>query len=179
MASDLRLLSASEACESYTQRTNLVASDAGLFWLQNEPQSGANRLWHLPRLAGESARLHNQHLSIRSKVNGYGGGAIAASSTGIYAVSDDQRIHFIRHDNGHSQVLTNDAAAYGGLVVDSSRNRVLAVRELGATARGSAQGRQELVAVTLTGEVEVLHSGEDFYSAPAMSEDGRRVAWVS
>ncbi len=178
-ASDTLVLSASEACEGYTQRTNLVACEAGLFWLQNEPHTGANRLWHLGYQSGDGAQMHNEHLSIRSQVNGYGGGVIAASLTGAFVVSDSQRVHFVRHNDGQSHALTNDKAAYGGLVADPLRDRVLAVRESGNTASEPAKGQQELVAVALTGDVEVLHSGEDFYSAPALSEDGNRIAWVS
>ncbi|MGO1500964.1 MAG: prolyl oligopeptidase family serine peptidase [Marinobacter sp.] len=177
--SKIRVLSASEACEGYTQRTNLVACEAGLFWLQNEPHTGINRLWHLPHRNNGTAQLHNAGLSIRSQVNGYGGGAIAASLTGTFVVSDCQRIHFVRHDDGHSQALTSDAAAYGGLAADPLRDRVLAVRESDNAERGPVHGQQELVAVALTGEIEVLHSGEDFYSAPALSADGRHIAWVS
>lgn len=178
-ASEIRVLSASEACEGYTQRSNLVACDTGLFWLQNEPYTGANRLWHLAHQGNGTAQQHNADLSIRSQVNGYGGGVIAASLTGTFVVSDCQKIHFVRHEDGHSQALTDDTAAYGGLVDDPLRDRVLAVRESDNAERGPAQGQQELVAVALTGEIEVLHCGEDFYSAPALSMDGRRIAWVS
>lgn len=165
-ASEIRVLSASEACEGYTQRSNLVACDTGLFWLQNEPYTGANRLWHLAHQGNGTAQQHNADLSIRSQVNGYGGGVIAASLTGTFVVSDCQKIHFVRHEDGHSQALTDDTAAYGGLVDDPLRDRVLAVRESDNAERGPAQGQQELVAVALTGEIEVLHCGEDFYSAP-------------
>ncbi|WP_100640859.1 prolyl oligopeptidase family serine peptidase [Marinobacter salexigens] len=177
-ASDTLVLSASEACEGFTQRSNLVACGAGLFWLQNEPHTGAQRLWHLAPESGNPAQLHSKTLSIRSQVNGYGGGAIAASLTGTFLVSDCQQIHFIRHEGGRSQVLTNDRSAYGGLVIDPLKDRVLAVRETDSEENDAA-GQQALVAVALTGEVEVLHSGEDFYSAPALSADGRRIAWIS
>jgi len=176
---EFRVLSASEACEGYIQLASLVACESGLFWLQSEPHTGANRLWHLPQGGNGTARLHNADLSIRSRVNGYGGGAIAASLTGTFVVSDCQRIHFVHHEDGRSRALTDGEAAYGGLVADPLRDRVLAVRETGDAEGSSVQGRQELVAVGLTGEPEVLHCGEDFYSSPALSADGRRIAWVS
>ncbi|RBW48926.1 alpha/beta hydrolase family protein [Marinobacter sp. F3R11] len=176
---EFRVLSASEACEGYIQRASLVACESGLFWLQSEPHTGANRLWHLPQGGNGTAQLHNADLSIRSRVNGYGGGAIAASSTGTFVVSDRQRIHFLRHEDGYGRALTSDEASYGGLVADPLRDRVLAVRETAEAETGPVQGRQELVAVGLEGELEVLHCGEDFYSAPALSADGCSIAWVS
>jgi dipeptidyl aminopeptidase/acylaminoacyl peptidase len=114
--------------------------------------------------------------NLRSRVNGYGGGALAAAPDGVFAVSDNQRIHFIPLAAEQSQALTTDNAAYGGLRADPLRQRVLAVRE---TGQGVANGRQQLVAVARDGTLTVLHQGEDFYSAPALSADGRHIAWVS
>ncbi|MEP1215425.1 MAG: prolyl oligopeptidase family serine peptidase [Marinobacter sp.] len=48
---------------------------------------------------------------------------------------------------------------------------MLAVRE--------SMGRQQLVAVQADNRLRPLHDSEDFYSAPAMSDSGARIAWVS
>ncbi|MDX1458352.1 MAG: prolyl oligopeptidase family serine peptidase, partial [Marinobacter sp.] len=60
---------------------------------------------------------------------------------------------------------------FGGLVWDHRHQRLLAVRE--------SAGRQQLVAVQDHGKVLHLHEGEDFYSAPALSASGSRLAWVT
>ena len=152
-----------------------MASGAGVFWLQNEPETGASRIWHLND-QGLVLALGTNLRNLRSRVNGYGGGALAAAPDGVFAVSADQRIHFIPLGAEQSQALTTDTAAYGGLRADPLRQRVLAVRE---TGQGVANGRQQLVAVACDGTLTVLHQGEDFYSAPALSADGRHIAWVS
>lgn len=179
MVSEPRVLSASDACKGYAECTNLVASEAGLFWLQNDPPTGVKRLWHLGHHHNELVHLYNANLGVRSKVNSYGGGAISASSSGVFVVSECQNIHFIHQKDKRCQVLTNDAAAYGGLTVDPLRHRVLAIRETDGPGTESVPGKQELVAVSLEGKLEVLHSGQDFYGAPALSSDGRHLAWVS
>jgi len=152
-----------------------VASNSGVFWLQNEPETGASQIWCLND-DGLAVALDTKLRNLRSRVNGYGGGALAAAADGVFAVSEDQRIHHIPTGAGQSKALTTDTAAYGGLRADPLRQRVLAVRE---TGQGVADGRQQLVAVTRDGTLTVLHQGEDFYSAPALSADGSHIAWVS
>ncbi|EON93300.1 prolyl oligopeptidase family protein [Marinobacter lipolyticus SM19] len=164
------LLSAEDACASYIQRGALSVSRAGVFWLQTEPALGITALWHLTDQG--PARLGPQGLSIRSRVNGYGGGALAASDLGVFVVSEDQQIHFIDRMDGHCQQLTEErGVAYGGLVADPTRHRVLAVRE--------RDGQQQLVAVGPEQGIQILHCGQDFYGAPALSDDGCHIAWVS
>ena len=117
-----------------------MASSSGVFWLQNEPETGASQIWHLDG-EGSAVALDINLRNLRSRVNGYGGGALAAAAHGVFAVSDDQRIHFIPMGGGQPRALTTDTAAYGGLRADPSRQRVLAVRE---TGQGVAGGRQQL-----------------------------------
>ena len=163
-------MSAYEACAAHTQRGELAVSSAGVFWLQSDPAEGNANLWYLSEQG--PARLGPDGLGIRSRVNGYGGGALAASDTGVFVVGEDQQIRFIDLADGTCSLLTDDpGAAYGGLVADAPRQRVLAVREAG--------GEQQLVAVSVGGELRTLHSGQDFYSAPALSADGRMLAWTS
>lgn len=167
---DKAALSAYEACSAYIQRGELTVSSAGVFWLETDPARACNTLWHLTDQG--PVCLGPDNLGIRSRVNGYGGGALAAADKGVFVVGEDQQIRFVSLAGGECLSLTDDPeAAYGGLVADQSRNRVLAVRE--------AEDRQQLVAVSMKGERTVLHSGLDFYSAPAVSADGNQVAWTS
>ena len=163
-------LSALEACAAHIQRSELKVSPAGVFWLQTDPAQGCNTLWHLSDQG--PVRIGPDQLGIRSRVNGYGGGAAAVCSDGVFLVGEDQQIRLVGLTDGECTRLTDDPdAAFGGLVVDEARQRVLAVRE--------ADGQQQLMAVSLQGELTVLHCGQDFYSAPAISADGKQLAWIS
>ncbi|WP_439531549.1 alpha/beta hydrolase family protein [Marinobacter adhaerens] len=167
---DKTVLSAYEACSAHVQSGELSVSPAGVFWLETDPARGCNTLWHLSDQG--PVRLGPDDLGIRSRVNGYGGGALAATDSGVFVVGEDQQLRFVSLADGQCHSLTDDpGAAYGGLVSDQYRQRVLAVRE--------AEGKQQLVAVSMLGERSVLHSGLDFYSAPAVSADGNEVAWTS
>lgn len=169
-SSSSHLLSAYQACAAHIQRTELAVSAAGVFWLQSDPARGCNVLWHLADHGPEP--LGNRLPGLRSRVNGYGGGALAAAADGVYVVGEDQQLRFVAAADGACTPLTDESdTCFGALVADDRRQRVLAVREAG--------GQQQLVAVSRAGQLTPLHAGEDFYGAPAISEDGRQLAWVS
>src|SRR6056297_603607 len=112
---DKTVLSAYEACSAHIQRGELTVSPAGVFWLEPDPARGCNTLWHLTDHG--PARLGPQDLGIRSRVNGYGGGALAAAENGAFVVGEDQQIRFVSLASGECVCLTDDPeAAYGGLV---------------------------------------------------------------
>lgn len=163
-------VTARELCAAHIQRSGLVASEAGLFWLESCPGQARTRLCHRD---GQGCRvLEAGDEGFSSRVNGYGGGILAALADTVVAVTDSQCLLALDVASGRRQVLVEaTGAAWGGLVADPVRNRVLAVRE--------ADNRQQLVSVDIQGRCRVLHQGLDFYSAPALSPCGRWLAWVS
>jgi len=163
-------LSPELASAAFIQRGTLTACRAGVFWLEFDPATGNNVL---RKVNGDvSLAVTGPEFGIRSEVNGYGGGALCAGADALFAVAaSGQQIHRIDPRTGASDALTRDPdASFGGLVWDDGHHRVLAVRE--------RTGRQQLVAVQGYNKVLRLHEGEDFYSAPAMSASGARIAWV-
>lgn len=166
----LSWLSAWEATSALRQFGELAVSEQGIFWLTYEPAVGGSVITGLD--ASGSCNQVGGSLTVRSRVNGYGGGALCAGAGCLYAVSEQQQIIRLDPGNNQSRVLTgNGQYCFGGLVPDIRRQRVLAVCE---TETG-----QELVGVDDQGGLELLHQGEDFYGAPVLSPDGRRIAWIS
>ncbi|WP_245820320.1 alpha/beta hydrolase family protein [Marinobacter lutaoensis] len=165
-----RPISAWAACAGVVQRAGLVASAAGLFWLEAGPGPGRVGLYHHD--GGTVRALEGVGESLGSRVNGYGGGTLAALPETVVAVTETQRLVAVEPVSGRCRVLAAEpGVAWGGLVPDPRRERVLAVRE-------EASG-QCLMAVDRRGRRQCLHRGEDFYGAPALSRCGRWLAWVS
>ncbi|MCK7547453.1 prolyl oligopeptidase family serine peptidase [Marinobacter koreensis] len=161
-------MTARQAVDGHVQRGELTASEAGLFWLESDSALGKTVLkWH------DGERLLNLATpGLGSRVNGYGGGALSAFPDRVVAVTDRQHLISVPLGNGHwSTLVDNPDSAWGGLVADCRRNRLLAVREW--------NGQQALVAIAPDGQCRCLHEGADFYGAPALSPDGRRIAWVT
>lgn len=164
------LLSAHQVCAGHAQRAELAVSDAGLFWLEADPDRGASVIRHL----GEKglATLPTGTSGIGSRINGYGGGSLVVLGNRVIAVTDQQQLIAVSLSSSQPTVLLDEPETnWGGLVADGCRNRILAVRECG--------GQQQLVAIAGEGEMQIVHEGEDFYGAPALSADGRRIAWIS
>ena len=164
------MLSAEQASAAFTQRGWVTASQAGVFWLEFDPDRGHNLLRKVSD--GSPQWGTPPTIDIRSQVNGYGGGALCAAPDMVYVVeASEQQIHRIDAVTGATSAITEDAdASFGGLVWDPFHHRTLAVRE--------RSGRQQLVAVRDHNEIVPLHDSEDFYSAPTLSASGERMAWV-
>lgn len=163
-------LSAHQVCAGHAQRAELAVSDAGLFWLEADPDRGGNVIRHL----GEQGltTLPTGTTGIGSRINGYGGGSLAVLGDRVIAVTDQQQLIAVSPSSSQpASLLDEPETNWGGLVADGCRNRILAVREAG--------GRQQLVAIAGRGHLQIVHDGEDFYGAPALSPNGRRIAWIS
>jgi dipeptidyl aminopeptidase/acylaminoacyl peptidase len=120
-------------------------------------------------------------------VQEYGGGAYVIAGAHVYFSNfADQRVYV-------SPVAAADAAdtatqpraitaegayQYADYAVDAGRNRLIAVRE--DHTESGREAVTTVVAISLRdGTVDVLAAGEDFYSTPRVSPDGRRLCWLS
>ncbi|MFS6530142.1 S9 family peptidase [Microbacterium aurugineum] len=118
--------------------------------------------------------------SARSRVHEYGGGAWTADRQGtLYFVdADDQRVR--RLVPGTEPVpLTPQGAAHGGLRVQAGR--LLAVREDLSTTPHT----RSIIEIPVDGSaaddasaIRVIRESEGFVAHPALSPDGKRIAWV-
>ncbi len=163
-------ISAREACEGFRQCAELQICGQSVFWLASEPAEDAVCLWQSD--AEGTRRLDTGPGSVRSQLNGYGGGAYAVLPESVCWVAGDQRIWTLNRLTGSRSVLVDEpGSVWGGLVADAARHQWLVVRERGEC--------QSLIAVEPSGRMQTLHEGQDFYSAPTISEDGRQIAWVS
>lgn len=170
-------MTAAQAASSLRQRDTLRVSGRTVVWLESDPPSGTTRLWTLR--ANRAVCVSPPELNIRSTVNSYGGGALCLRSACAYVTdSQTRQIFALECDTGRCRRLTAQRnSLFGGLVDDPSRERLLAVRELEHTDGAKTQ---QLVAIsTRNGAVSVLTAGEDFYGAPALSEDGSHMAWIT
>ncbi|GHC15490.1 S9 family peptidase [Aidingimonas halophila] len=153
--------------------SDLRVTTAGIFWLATDSDSGHRRLW----------RWHDEHChaishaghDIGSRVNGYGGGAHALLGDRIITVDAATQALWSHPVEGGTPAFwwSRSQTRYGGLLADDRRQRLIVVEETDSHRDAS----QRLVALTHHRR-EILAEGADFYGAPALSPDGRTLAWV-
>ncbi|KPN87942.1 S9 family peptidase [Pseudomonas nunensis] len=146
----------------------LLAGRHGLFWNEYRPEDAACRIWHWRD--GQATCLTPPGFSARSRVYEYGGGAFCLTDDGIVFVNEaDQQLYRKSLKGETPEVLTSSDCRYGDL--QFANGQVLAVEE--------NQDQHRLVAIDLVdGTRHLLAEGADFYAAPTLSPDARRLAWI-
>lgn len=150
-----------------------------LYWLESRPEEGGRTTimrWH-PGI--EPEEILPAPYNARSRVHEYGGGSLLVAG-GMLWFSNfaDQRVYRFIPGQEPFAITPEAALRYAGYVLDSTRERLICIRE---DHRNPGEPVNTLVALQAMGmsEGEVLFSGTDFVSAPRLSPDGTRIAFTS
>lgn len=151
-----------------------------VYWTEMRPSEGGRYVIVRRTPDGQVTDVTPPPFNARTRVHEYGGGAYTVDDGVIYFSNwDDQRLY--RQIPGEEpQPITPEAPLrYADVVVDHHRERLLCVRE-----DHSVEGREPvntIVSLPLDGseDARVLLSGNDFYAAPRISRDGKRLAWLT
>ena len=182
-----------EAVATQGVRLGSVAVDGDdVYWLERRPNEGGRSVLVRRRADGRHEELTPQGFNVRTRVHEYGGGAYIVAGGQIYFSNfSDQRVYrgglsagSKEQDPAYAVTPANDCF-YADFDYDSTRNRLIAVREDHGPAQAGHDKREPettLVSIPLTGGEsagDVIASGFDFYSTPRISPDGTRLAWLS
>jgi dipeptidyl aminopeptidase/acylaminoacyl peptidase len=152
---------------------------ADIYWLEGRPAEGGRQTLIKRAPDGTTSQITPMPYNVRSRVHEYGGGSLAITPDGTtYFVNfEDQHIYVVRGSDAPRQLTHDNGMRYADMAVDADRDRLICVREDHTTG---GEPVNSLVAVDLgTGDVTVLFGGHDFVSSPALSPDGRTLAWLS
>ncbi|WP_213954781.1 prolyl oligopeptidase family serine peptidase [Variovorax sp. dw_954] len=165
-----------------------VLLDGGeVCWVEARPQEAGRHV--LVRRAQDGSNVDVTPLahSVRTRVHEYGGAAaLVVDGTACFSDFADQRLY--RLDKGGRPVPLTPGAELGAPraalryacgLVDTQRRLWIGVREDHREAAGEAINT--IVALDLDSESAgaVLVQGHDFFAAPRLSPDGRRLAWLA
>jgi dipeptidyl aminopeptidase/acylaminoacyl peptidase len=155
-----------------------IEADGSFTWVEGRPAEGGRSVVVRRGPGGETVDLVPAPLGARSRVHEYGGRGHAFDGGALLFVDPrDHRLH--RAVAGVAEPVTEPSGwRFGDLVVLPSRRFALAVGELHTPGRRFPDNG--LVAVDLsTGDVQWAARGHDFYAAPAVSPNGRTVAYLA
>ncbi len=174
-----------------------VSSAGGrVWWVESRPsEAGRAVLVSCPADASEAPRDETpEGMSVRTLVHEYGGRChVVWDPSGwdpliVYSNFDDQRLWATHGPSRRSRPLTpaveGRSVRYADPVVTADGSAVICVRE----THGASGVINDLVAVTLWtdggwlsegSEPVPLAGGHDFFAAPRVAPDGRRLAWIT
>ncbi len=156
-----------------------IAPNGRVRWLQSVPAEGGRVV--VVELAEDGGRkcLTPPGFNVRSRVHEYGGGACAMHGEAIWFSNYADHLIYEQVGDAAPRALTHHSTQrHADLLPDPARRRLIAVRE--DHGSGATEAVNTLVALSLepSGESVVLDAGADFYAAPCLSPEGRRLAWL-
>jgi len=148
-----------------------------IYWTELRPGEGG-RTALMRRLAdGSIEEATPDPINVRSRVHEYGGASYVAAGDSVYYVDGlSQQVMHLRPGGKTAALTDTEGCRYADLLVDAPRGRLIAVQEVHG---GGSEPVNRLAAIDLaTGTVSVIAQGADFYTAPRLSPDGTRLAWL-
>ncbi|MGH8587195.1 MAG: S9 family peptidase, partial [Gammaproteobacteria bacterium] len=153
------------------------------YWLEMRPQEQGRNVVVRCSADGTAADLIAAPFNARTRVHEYGGASYILDKGRVFFSNfADQRIYAVPCTGGTEPVpvTAEGPYRYADAVIDAARGRFVCVREDHSDPSGEPVNT--LVDVDLKGPAghgNVLVSGADFYAAPRLSPDGRRLVWLS
>ena len=149
-----------------------------VWWGESVPSEGGRVTVKRKRPDGSVETVLPAPGNARSSVHEYGGGAWTASDDGqlFYVEKSDQRVYSLT-PGGAPRALTPEGGdvRHGGL--SWQHGSLVAVRETHGAQRVPERA---IVRIPLDGsDTEVLATGSVFLAHPALSPDGRHLAWIA
>ncbi|WP_339157245.1 prolyl oligopeptidase family serine peptidase [Paenibacillus sp. FSL W8-0186] len=185
-------ITAQDIAQSRISFQEILVDQDIIYWVESRPTEQGRYVIVRADEDGEMSDVTPPGYSARTLVNSYGGGSftlsggtvyfsnfVASSEESPYARHHDQRL-FRQKEGSAPEPLTDTlSVCYADGVYDSQRGRLISVREDGQlTLHG--QGMQSLVSIDpVSGQQEMLAYGNDFYAAPRLSPDGKRLCWLT
>lgn len=150
-----------------------------IYWSELRPAEAGRNAVVRRTAAGDVEDVLPAPFSARTRVNEYGGGAVAVADGSVFFCNNaDQRVYRLDPSSAPVPITPPDARRYADLTLDHARRRVIAVCE---DHRVEGEPAHSLVAIDASGvePPRTLASGHDFYATPRSSPDGRRLAFLA
>ena len=162
-------------------RNQMVRWDGDdLYWSELRPHEGGRIVVCRRDPDGTISDVTPGGFNARTRVHEYGGGHFAVSAGSVWFTNyGDQRLY--RQDGGGEPrpISPPGDIRHADMAVDAERRLLFAVREDHTT--GAPEAVNSLVALDLDGgrDAMTVAQGNDFYSSPKLSPDGKWLAWTT
>ncbi len=150
------------------------------YWIEMRPSEGGRNVIVKRSPHGDLTDLTPASFNARTRAHEYGGGAFTVKQGTVYFSNDeDQRIYSQTSKTAPRPLTPEKNYRYADAVVDVHRNRIICVREDHSDSNQEAVN--SLISINLTDgdDYTQIAGGNDFYSSPCLSSDGKKLAWLT
>ena len=171
--------------ETVVRLSQLQVEGDALYWVESRPNEGGRDVIVRSRSGESPADLMGAGFGARTRVHEYGGRCFTVRGERlVFSNWQDQRL-WLQEGSSPPAPLTPEpeepaSQRYADPVFTNDGSWIICVREAHLT---NGEVVNDLVAVPAGGSPaaapRVLARGQDFYSAPRLSPDGTRLAWLS
>lgn len=160
--------------EGGTTILNMLIDEDSTYWCETRPTNKGRYTIVCRNTDGTIRDVTPPDFNVRTFVHEYGGGAFTVSQGVVYASNALDHAIYIIHPNQKPVKLTDGTTRFADMRV--SPYGLLAVGEQHIDQQPV---RNFLALINIsTGIHQELTNGYDFYAAPAVSQDGKQLAWI-
>ncbi|MBD0326452.1 MAG: S9 family peptidase [Pyrinomonadaceae bacterium] len=157
----------------------VMLDGADVYWIEMRPSEGGRNAIVRRTPDGQTADVTPLPFNARTRVHEYGGGDYTVHNGTVYFSNfSDQRFYRCTPGSAPQPLTPAVEMRYADPVFDSSRNRLITVREDHTRSGHEATNTIVSLSAETESDGQVLASSYDFYSSPRVSPDGARLAWL-
>jgi dipeptidyl aminopeptidase/acylaminoacyl peptidase len=169
-------ISAQQVAAGRLRLTDIQLDGSDAYWIEGRPTEGG-RCVIVRERDGVIADLIAEPFSARTGVHEYGGAAMCVHAGTVYfSNAIDRRLYRITASGPEPLTESVGDLRFADLEVDAARGRIVCVAE---DHRGPTVVNDLRVIPLAGGEAVSIVAGNDLYSTPRVSPDGRSIAWLT
>ena len=164
---------------AYVGLSEVQLEDGTVYWNELRPKEQGRYVVVQLQTDGTTHDITPPGFNARTRVHEYGGGSYLVDKGTVYFSNySDQRLYRQKLGSSPEALTPLVDVRYADGVIDHQSNRIVSVRE-DHTVKGEAVNTIVSVDLASGGPGEVLVSGNNFYSSPRISPDGRQLAYLT
>ncbi len=164
-------ITAEKTFDAVKAYNNLFFDNNTLYWTEVRPTEGGRSV--ITSLNGD---ITPPGFNVRTRVHEYGGKSYTVENGVVYFVNfNDQQIYVQKKEE--VKPLTGPGIRFADLI--TTEKGIVAVGELHRGEHYTEVDNFLSYIDKKTGTSTILSSGQDFYSSPTLSPDGKTLAWIS
>lgn len=153
-----------------------------VYWIEMRPSEGGRSVIVKHTSDGQLMDMIASPFNARTRVHEYGGGDFTVSEGTVYFSNfADQRLYCLTPGSPSQPepITPDEQMRYADGIIDRQRGHMICIREDHTVEGREAVNTLVSLALDGSGQIQILASGNDFYSSAKLSPDGKRLAWLT